>query len=107
MVEIDKEKQLLTKQVNTLKRQLNRSQKRIDVLTKDLEKIRGIGKPAAYVIIIIGILICSVKYFCQDSKLHLIMKLIVFHGSFVFVLIYYLELKIFLSYFFDIFKQSF
>jgi hypothetical protein len=43
MVEIDKEKQLLTKQVSTLKRQLDRSQKRIDVLTKDLEKIRGIG----------------------------------------------------------------
>jgi hypothetical protein len=43
MVEIDKEKQLLTKQINSLKRQLNRSKKRIDILTKDLEKVNGIS----------------------------------------------------------------
>ncbi len=43
MVEIDKEKQLLTKQVNSLKRQLNRYKKRIDMLTKDLEKVNEIS----------------------------------------------------------------
>ena len=43
MEEIDKEKQILSKQVSSLKNQLYRSQKRIEVLTKDLEKASGMA----------------------------------------------------------------
>jgi len=43
MEEIDKEKQILTKQLSSLKLQLNRSHKRIELLTKDLEKAAGMS----------------------------------------------------------------